>query len=229
MDEVIRINENTWRFEDAGVRFLLLCGTEKAALVDTGRNTPDARKVAEGLTELPLVLVNTHADPDHISGNAAFDSFYMSPAEEENYRAHGGSGRLLPVREGDVIDLGGRTLRVIDIPGHTPGSIALLDEDARVLIGGDSVQDGTVFMFGPHRDMARYIGSLEHLSLYEGLFDEVWAMHGSFPVKPELIPKLLEGAREIRDGRASGTPVEVHGKTVCLYRFPYAGFYCDPE
>ena len=75
MAECIQINEKTWRIEDGGVRFLLLCGTEKAALIDTGMNTPDARQIAEGLTDLPLILINTHADPDHISGNAAFDTF----------------------------------------------------------------------------------------------------------------------------------------------------------
>ncbi len=104
--------------------------------------------MAEELTELPLILINTHADPDHISGNGAFEEFYMSPDEEDNYRENGGKGTIIPVKEGDVIDLGDRQLRIIDIPGHTPGSIAILDEKYRVLISGDSVEDGNVFMFG---------------------------------------------------------------------------------
>lgn len=53
MKEVIKINENTWRIEDDGVRFYLLSGSEKAALIDTGMNSPDARQIAEGLTNLP--------------------------------------------------------------------------------------------------------------------------------------------------------------------------------
>ena len=127
MEQCIKINDTTWRFEDEGVRFFLLCGKEKAALVDTGMKSPDARKLAEELTDLPLILINTHADRDHISGNDAFDEIYMSPAEEENYRQGGGKGTILPVKEGDVIELGDRPLRIIDIPGHTPGSIAILD------------------------------------------------------------------------------------------------------
>ena len=86
MAEVIKINENTYRVEDGGVRFYIFCGTEKAALIDSGMNTPDARQIAEGVTKLPLILINTHADRDHVSGNDAFESFYMSPAEEGNYR-----------------------------------------------------------------------------------------------------------------------------------------------
>ena len=86
MKEVIKINENTWCIEDAGVRFYLFCGNQKAALIDTGMNCPDAKQIAEGLTNLPLILINTHADPDHISGNSAFCEFYMSPNEEENLK-----------------------------------------------------------------------------------------------------------------------------------------------
>ena len=226
MAEIIKINDTTWRIEDGQVRFLLLCGNEKAALIDTGMNTPDARKIAEELTDLPLILINTHADPDHISGNGAFDEFYMSPTEEGNYRSRGGKGNLISVKEGDVIELGERSLEVIDIPGHTPGSIALLDKKYRVLISGDTVQDGNIFMFGEYRDLNLYIKSLEHLKEYDGLYDEIYPMHGSFPVKPDIIGRLHDGAQQIRDGKATCVPVDIFGNTVALYKFPYAGFLC---
>ena len=228
MQDCVQVNPTTWRIEDGGVRFFLLCGSEKAALVDSGMNAPDAGQIAQSLTDLPLILINTHADPDHISGNGAFGSFYMHPDEEGNYRAHGGKGTFIPLRENDVIDLGNRLLRVIGIPGHTPGSIALIDEKNRVLISGDTVQDGNIFMFGERRNLPRYIESLKHLARYDGLYDEIWPMHGTFPVPPDLTGKLLAGAQEILDGTASGKPVDMFGKTVWLYRFPYAGFLCDP-
>ncbi len=227
MADIIKINDSTWRFEDDSVRFFLLCGNEKAALVDTGMNTPDAGKMAEGLTDLPVVLINTHADRDHISGNSAFQEFYMSPAEEENYRHNGGKGTIIPVKEGDVIDLGGRTLKIIDIPGHTPGSIAILDEKYRVLISGDSVEDGNIFMFGTYRNLDKYIDSLRHLTEYDGQYDEVYAMHGSIPVKPDITEKLIDAAEQIRAGQATGNKVNLFGNDVMLYRFPFAGFLCD--
>ena len=224
MADIIKINDSTWRIEDGDVRFLLLCGSEKAALVDSGMNTPDARQIAEAITDLPLILINTHADPDHISGNRAFGEFYMSPAEEENYRERNGSGTLIPVREGDIIDLGDRPLKIIDIPGHTPGSIAILDEKNRVLISGDTVQDGKIFMFGKFRNLDTYIDSLNHLSEYAGTYDEIYPMHGTFPVYPDLIGKLINGAEEIRQGKAQGKPVNLFGNEVTLYMFPFAGF-----
>lgn len=227
MADIIKVNDSTWRIEDGDVRFLLLCGSERAALVDTGMNTPDAKEIAKSLTKLPIILINTHADRDHISGNAFFPEFYMSPKEEANFAEKGNGGTIIPVKEGDVIDLGDRPLRIIDIPGHTPGSIAILDERNRVLISGDSVQDGKIFMFGQYRSMERYIESLDHLMEFEGQFDEIYAMHGTFPVKPDLIHKLREGASQIVEGKATGREVNLFGNAVCLYLFPYAGFLCE--
>ena len=227
MADVVKINDSTWRIEDGGVRFLLFCGTEKAALIDTGMTAPNAKEIAEGITDLPIVLINTHADPDHISGNASFTEFYMSPNEEENYRNFKGQGTILPVKEGDEIDLGGRVLHVIDIPGHTPGSIAILDEKNRVLVSGDTVSDSNIFMFGPMRNLDRYIESLEHLSEYADKFDEIYPMHGSFPVSPDLIGKLKEGAEQVRAGEVTGKEVEFYGNKALLYKFPYAGLLCD--
>lgn len=77
MTDIIQINDTTWRIEDNGVRFFLLAGTEKALLIDSGMNTPHAKQIAESITKLPIMLLNTHADPDHTSGNASFDNFYM--------------------------------------------------------------------------------------------------------------------------------------------------------
>ena len=227
MAEIIKINENTWRMEDDGVRFYLFCGKDKAALIDSGMNTPDAKEIAESLTGLPIILINTHADRDHISGNSAFSEFYMSPDEEGNLINHGGKGKILPVKEGDVIDLGGRPLKIIDIPGHTPGSIAILDIKNRVLISGDSLQNGHIFMFGPHRNLDTFITSLHHLKEYENEYDGIYPMHGDFPVKPDLVDKLIEGANEIKSGEASAEEVEVFGNKVHLFKFKYGMFLCE--
>ena len=230
MAEIIRIDESTTRIEDGQVRFFLLEGREKALLIDTGMTTADAKEIAESLTGLPVVLLNTHADRDHISGNRAFDETYMSPAEEENYIANGYDGtqaRIIPVRERDIIDLGDRPLEIIDNPGHTPGSIAILDVNRRVLIGGDAIQDGNIFMFGKYRNIRQYVESLQHIQSYRNRFDTVYASHGTFEVMPEMIDLLISGAKEIIAGNVTGTEVDMFGTKACLYRFPYAGFLCD--
>lgn len=229
MNEIIQINENTWRIEDDGVRFFLLTGTESALLIDSGMQTSNARELAERITNLPLQMLNTHADPDHISGNVMFETVLMSPMEEKLYRSQGGKGEIIPVKNGEVIDLGERPLEIIDLPGHTSGSIAVLDCKNKVLIGGDSIQDGRIYMFGEHRNMEMYIESMTKLLQHEEKFDTIYTSHSTFPVFPDLIPKLIDGAKQILTGTATGSVVNVHGKSVMLYQFDYAGFLCEAE
>lgn len=226
--EVIKIDEKTYRIEDGFVRFFLLEGTKKALLIDTGMTTVNAKEIACSITKLPVVLLNTHADPDHVGGNKGFECFYMNVAEEENFRRNGNDyGKIIPVTENTVIDLGDRPLKIIDVPGHTPGSIAVLDVNNRVLIGGDSVQDGDIYMFGKMRNINNYILSMKHLLEYENEFDTVYPSHGTFPVGKELIGKLVCGAEEIASGKAKGTLKDMFGNKVMLYRFDFAGFLCD--
>lgn len=227
--EIIRINDNTWRIEDGMVRFFLLAGTERALLIDSGMMTHDAKDIAESLTDLPVSLLNTHSDGDHTGSNAQFATLYMHPDEEPVYRAKGGTGTILPIREGDVIDLGGRPLRIIDLPGHTPGSIAVLDVNSRVLISGDPIQDGRIFMFGGHRNMRDYNRSMKRVATLRDSFDEIWPSHSTIPVKPALIDSLIEGSEAILAGTAEGTEEEMRGMKILVYNMGYATFLCDPK
>lgn len=226
--EIIQINANTWRIEDDGVRLFLLAGTEKALLIDSGMNLNNARDIAAGLTGLPLSLLNTHADRDHIGSNEQFDAFYMHPAEEPVYRRSGKSGTIIPVREGDSLNLGDRELRIIHLPGHTPGSIAVLDVQNKVLISGDPIQaHGRIFMFGDHRNMEDYIASLEHLESFADQFDEIWPSHADIPVYPAVIRKLRDGAQAVLVGMIQGKPTEFFGQRIVVYDLGFCTLLCD--
>lgn len=228
MAEIIKINETTWRFEDGGVRFFLLEGTEKALMIDTGMNAPDALEQAKKVTKLPIELLNTHADRDHISGNDSFEKYYMNPNEAVNLETKASetkaSEKIVPVATGDIIDLGGRPLEIIDIPGHTPGSIAVLDINYRILYSGDTVSDANIFMFGLTRDFDQYIQSLKFLKTYKDRFDEIYPSHGTLPVAPGQIDLLIEGATKVANKEVTGNPVDIFGNPVMLYKFDYAGF-----
>ncbi len=207
--------ENTWALEDMGVRIFLLAGRERALVIDTGMSGLDIPSEVRKHTSLPFELLNTHADRDHIGGNSAFSEFYMHPSEFAFYRnVQKGEGRMIPVFGGDVIDLGDRLLQIIHLPGHTPGSITVLDIKARCLIGGDPIQeDGHIYMFGAHRDMDAYIASLERLDKRKD-FDYVYPSHAKEKVGREDIPSLIEGARRILRGEIKGSEEDRHGKTV---------------
>ncbi len=226
---VINLYEHTWAVADGGVRIFVLAGTERAMVIDTGMTGLDIRRIAGELTSLPLFLVNTHADMDHVAGNGAFEEFYMHPSEGAAYH-HGpiGTGKMKPVYEGTLFDLGGRTVEVLHIPGHTPGSISLLDVEHRCLIGGDPIQeDGGIYMFGPNRDMETYVLGLEHVWEFEEEYDCIYPSHAKMPVGKEVIPKLIAGAKEILTGHAEGVPGEMHGHPIVTYDVGVSRFFCD--
>ncbi len=60
-------------------------------------------------------------------------------------------------------------------------------------------------------------------------FEDDGVRYGSFPVKNDLIEKVIEGAQLIKAGKVEGSHVNIFGKEAVLYKFPYAGFLCDPK
>lgn len=229
MAEVIKINETTFRIEDDGVRFFLLFGTNKALLIDSGMNTPNAKDIVSELTNLPILLVNTHGDIDHISGNDLFEEFYLGVNEIDYYKTkHKVNNKIIPVKDGEIIDLGNRRIKIINLPGHTPGSIALLDINNRVLIGGDSIQDGKIFMFNEGRNMNIFVTSLEKLwNENQNEFDVVYPSHGSFPIDKQLIPTIIECAKNIINKKANGNRIEFMNREITYYGFDSVGFLCE--
>ncbi len=226
--QVFQMDEDTWRIENGGVRFFLLKGTEKALLVDTGMTVRHAREIAEALTGLPVQLLNTHADRDHTGCNEEFEAFFMHPEDEPQYRESGKGGRLIPVRHGDEIDLGGRKLRIIHLPGHTPGSIAVLDISRRVLISGDPIQEhGRIFMFGARRNMPAYIASLETLETMIPDFDEIWPSHADLPLSPGCIRRLHDGAAKILNREIEGKKTRFFGQEITVYDLGFTVFLCN--
>lgn len=69
-----------------------------------------------------------------------------------------------PLDDGDRIELGGRELTVLHLPGHTPGSIALLDEHTGTLYPGDVVYEGGLIDDLPDSDVAAYRRSMTVLA-----------------------------------------------------------------
>jgi glyoxylase-like metal-dependent hydrolase (beta-lactamase superfamily II) len=213
--EVISIGEKSWRIEDDLVRAFLFDGTGRALLVDSGFGNGNIREAVEKLTKNPVMLVITHADMDHVGCNALFDKAFMHPAEYAHYYESRPADEVVsPLWEGDVIDLGSRKFEVVLIPGHTPGSTALLDRENRILVSGDTLSGGPVFMFGSMRSLPAYIHSLEKLSKMRGKFDTIYPSHGPFPIGVDSIEKMMTGAKKLLKGELKGQapPFELPAK-----------------
>lgn len=228
-----KIAENIWAIEQKGVRAFLLVGRSSAILVDTCFGG-DIRSVCQSITNNPITLITTHSDGDHIGCDQQFSVQYLHSAEFERYESRGkGALHATPMQEGDVFEVGEHQLEVILIPGHTPGSIALLDRKHRFLISGDTVQSGCIFMHGDGRDLPQFresIAKLEQMRL-DCLFDTVFPSHGEAVVTADILADHLALADEILSGSAvpAGPAPDWFPDTVKTYRHGRAQMYyaCD--
>lgn len=71
------------------------------------------------------------------------------------------------LRDGDVLDLGGRTLTVLHTPGHSPDSVCLLDDRAGLLFAGDTVNTGPIYAQADESDLPAFARSTARLAELE--------------------------------------------------------------
>ena len=69
--------------------------------------------------------------------------------------------RLL--KDGDVVDLGDRAFRVLHLPGHSPDSIGLFEEESGTLFSGDAIYDGPLLYTLPDSDLTDYAATMRLL------------------------------------------------------------------
>jgi len=226
--ELIQISETSWRIETDIVRAFLFIGTERALLVDTTNYPYRLDAAVRSLTDKPVMLVNTHADEDHISANHCFREAWMHPAEYAYYaqKRKEGYAEPKPLQDGEIIELGGQRFEVILIPGHTPGSIALLDRENGILVSGDSISDRPVFIFGEMRNLDALKVSLARLQARQEEFRWVYPSHGTFPLEKEQIARELSCAEKLQRGEIvpQEPPFPMPAKMFCA---DGAGFYCS--
>ena len=84
------IAEQTWQIEYAFTEnehmySYLLEGSECALLIDTMMGWGDIKAFCETLTDKPIILVNTHAHPDHVGGHFVFETCHLHPKEMPYY------------------------------------------------------------------------------------------------------------------------------------------------
>ncbi len=138
----------------------LVVGEDRALLIDTCMMPAPILPTIMQLTDKPVSLALTHAHIDHMYHADEFETVYLHEADIAAWRSRLAPvvtlgaplfgmkpkrydvKRYLPVRNGDVIDLGGVAVRVLDAAGHTPGSCAYVVEAYRAVLMGDAVGSG---------------------------------------------------------------------------------------
>jgi hydroxyacylglutathione hydrolase len=109
-----------------------------------------------------------------------------------------------PLLDGQQIRLGGRSLEVITTPGHTPGSVCLLDVGGRRLFSGDTVcAEGVLLMLDHSCPVETFKTSLLRLKANSGRFDGCWPAHHELPLDKSWIDEYIVCADQIIAGTAS--------------------------
>jgi hydroxyacylglutathione hydrolase len=152
----------------------LLFGKDKALLMDTGsRNgnlAPTLLRTIKnwlsrnGRSNIPLIVVHSHEHEDHTWGDAEIQAIKdpampvtFVPSEVEATKRFYGIEHW-PTDIGHV-DLGARVIDVIPIPGHSAASVAFYDRNTAILLAGDSLYPGRLYV----RDFSGFQDSIERM------------------------------------------------------------------
>jgi glyoxylase-like metal-dependent hydrolase (beta-lactamase superfamily II) len=130
------------------------------------------------------------------------------------------ASRLL--RDGDVVDLGGRTLTVLHTPGHTPDSSCLLDERAGILFGGDTVNTGPMYAHQRDSNVDDFAASTARLAQLATSVRSVYVAHYTrYRTDGRYLVELANAFADIVGGRAEiREVVDALGDTVREAIFP---------
>lgn len=262
--------------EPPHVNSFLITGTKRAVLFDTGLGVANIRKVAEQITDLDILVVNSHYHFDHIGGNHLFSKIAIHelgasalagevPAEWlatymdhtarmlDNFKIyrelddaffHLLDREMLPrplpsgfdskawktvptvpsrlLTDGDVLDLGSRSLQVIHTPGHTPDSICLLDAKSGALFAGDTLCTGPHSVHLPDSDPYAAARSTRRLATeFRTSTNVIYPCHVlRYAVDPGFLEEVAAGFEALIEQKAEHTTgADIFGDQTDEYRF----------
>ena len=175
--------------------FYVIVGQAVTAVIDTG--IAEGEKIMPLVKELaqnnnPIILLLTHSHYDHAYHMNEFETVYLCHDElsicDEEFK------NTLPVKTGDLFDLGGEVLEAFHVPGHTPGSMVFYANKADILFTGDAIGSGygpSMFSKGLSLPLSEYCLSL--LALQRWLVEKggrmkFWGGHQQQQFQSKYIP-----------------------------------------
>lgn len=140
--------------------------------------------------------------------------------------------QYLPMEEGMAFDLGGRVLKVIHTPGHTPGEVCILDETSRTLFSGDTANVGIILMRQPGNGTAlieecnRTMGKLWAM---EANYDRLGVGHDAVTIDKQIVKDYYDLTSGLLDGSVTGAYEETGFRKGDVARFGMAELWyqCD--
>jgi glyoxylase-like metal-dependent hydrolase (beta-lactamase superfamily II) len=226
----------------------LIVGNDRALLFDTGMGISNIQAVVTGLTKLPVSVLNSHTHNDHVGDNWRFTDIYGMDTEFTRANARGSKedaqAELAPdeicgalpagfdtkayatkpfhithwLHDGDQINLGGRVLKVISTPGHTPDAVALLDKANGLLFTGDTFYAGPIYLYRPETDLDAYLASVRKLAALAPHLQLLLPAHNVPVARPSILSKVVIAMEQVRRGEVK--PIPNDGK----HEYVFEGF-----
>ena len=153
-------------FNDFAVNsFVIYDETNECIIIDPGCMSDGQQEVLSQFISdnnlKPVKLVNTHCHLDHVAGNKFVVDKYKIPVfanegDKQNLEASVRAGEIYGMKidtppaidhylnSDDIVKFGKSELRVLHLPGHSKGSIALYAKDDKFVVVGDVLFNGSV-------------------------------------------------------------------------------------
>ncbi|MCD7918420.1 MAG: MBL fold metallo-hydrolase [Clostridiales bacterium] len=231
-DGLVQISEKYAEKAPAVYMYLVIGQERAALIDSGFGMVDTLRPLVEQLTEKPILCIVAHGHPDHVGGAAQFDEVYLNEADaplladslsverrvkdvfgrgdvSDEVRAYsethmvGTQGlQYKPMAPGDVFDLGGVTLEVFAMPGHTLGSVALLNRKDNYAL----VSDGFSRRTAPEArvDLADYAAGLEQFQAAIREDTPLYWGHGVDPVDHAYLRDMCTACKEVVAGDTAG-------------------------
>ena len=216
------LGDGLYMLDNGMVRQFFIAAPDKVLLLDTGFPGGGVLEAVRQVSGAPIQVLLTHGDPDHAGGLEEFGEAWL---HQKDWHLVDGTTKLHPLQEGDTFACGDWKLQVIEIPGHTYGSVAFADFGKKVLFAGDSVQKaGPIYLFGSHRSLPLYIESQKKLEAMADKFETIYPCHHACPVTPDFIAKNRQDAQALQAGTLPSEPTP--GMPCRTYHGQWTDFYC---
>lgn len=239
-----QLTNNITRIKDiCGTYLYLIEGKEKACLLDTGDGFGSLKEYVSKLTNKEIIVILTHGHLDHVGGAAEFENIYMSKKDipvynihsKKEYRITRGSKLIEELNiqkkdiqddisadsfydlvDGQTFDLGDLHLKMIAVPGHTPGMFCVLIEEERYCLFGDACGVFVLLFDDMSSTVSEYLNSLKHLKTYEHQYDYIIRNHGTGESPKELLDNVIACCNDVLLQKDEHIPIEFMGRKLFL-------------